>query len=140
MKPLVVDASVAAKWFLPEVGAERAQALLSARFALHAPDLLWTEVASVIWKHARKTIITRIEAETMVRQTLAFPVETHPCEPLLADAMRLALDHDRTVYDSLYLALAIRESATLVTEDAKLVRSLTGGRLARRVSLLADLD
>lgn len=138
MKPLVVDASVAAKWFLPEADAERAQILLNGRFTLLAPDLLWTEVASVIWKYARKSIITRIEAETMVRQALAFPVETHPCEPLLSDAMRLVLDHDRTIYDSLYLALAIRESATLVTEDAKLARSLKGGKLARRVSLLAD--
>lgn len=139
MKPLVVDASVAAKWFLPEPDAGRAQALLDGRFTLLAPDLLWTEVASVAWKHARKGAITRIEAETMVRQFLGFPVETHPCEPLLPDAMRLALDHDRTVYNSLYLALAVRESATLVTEDAKLMRSLAGGKLSRRVALLADL-
>jgi len=139
VKPIVVDASVAAKWFLPEPDAERAQVLLDERFALLAPDLLWTEVASVVWKHTRKGVITRIEAETMVRQFLVFPVETHPCESLLSDAMRLALDHDRTVYDSLYLALAIRESATFVTEDAKLARSLAGGKLARRITLLADL-
>lgn len=139
MTSLVVDASIAAKWFLPEPDAERAQALLDGRFELSAPDLLWTEVASVIWKHARKQIITRIEAETMIRQAFIFPVETHPCEPLLADAMRLALEHDRTVYDSLYLALAIRESAVLVTEDAKLVRSLARSALARCVTLLADL-
>jgi predicted nucleic acid-binding protein len=139
VKPLVVDASVAAKWFLPEPDAAAAQRLLSGRYALMAPDLLWTEVASVVWKNARRKVITSAEAERIIEQALSFPVETHPCEPLLPDAMNLALAHDRTVYDSLYLALAIRESAVTVTEDAKLVRSLAGGKLARRASLLADL-
>lgn len=140
MKPVVVDASVAAKWFLPEDGVEQARRLLDGRHALLAPDLLWVEVASVAWKYARKGVLTRIEAERLVEHSLMFPVETHPCEPLLPDAVRLALEHDRTVYDSLYLALAIRESATLVTEDAKLVRAFSGGKLSKRVALLADVD
>jgi predicted nucleic acid-binding protein len=140
MKSVVVDASVAAKWFLPEDGVEQARRLLDGKHALLAPDLLWTEVASVAWKYARKGILTRIEAERLVAQALVFPVETHPCEPLLlSDALRLALEHDRTIYDSLYLALAVRESATLVTEDARLVRSLAGSKLSKRVSLLADV-
>lgn len=139
MTLLIVDASVAAKWFLPEDGTKAALSLLDGRFDLHAPDLLWTEVASVFWKYARKGMLTRVEAEALVRQTLGFPVTTHPCEPLLGDAMSLALSHDRTVYDCLYLALAVREIGTLVTEDAKLVRSLSNGKLSNRVSLLADL-
>lgn len=139
MKPLVVDASVAAKWFLPEDDADRAQALLTGRYALLAPELLWVEVASVVWKYARKRLLTQVEAERIIEHAMVFPVERHPVEPLLADALKLAIEHDRTVYDCLYLALALRESATLATEDARLVRSLAGGRLSRRVCLLADL-
>ncbi len=139
MKQIVVDASVAAKWFLPEADADRARLLLSGRFVLSAPELLWTEVASVVWKYARRGTLTKADASLIVSQSLAFPVELHPCVPLLGEAMTLALEHDRTVYESLYLALAARDSATLVTDDARLARSLTGTRLARRVMLLADL-
>lgn len=136
---VVVDASVAAKWFLPEPDAPLAQRLLTGRYELIAPDLLWIEVASVVWKNARKKTITRDEAELMVAQMPSFPVERHPCEPLLPDAMAMALEHDRTIYDSLYLALAKRESATLITEDARLVRSLANSKLAARILPLADL-
>jgi len=139
MRPVVVDASVAAKWFLPEDAVEQAQRLLDGRHMLLAPDLLWTELANVAWKYARKGVLTRIEAERLVIQALMFPVETHPCQPLLLDAMRLAIEHDRTVYDCLYIALAVRESATFVTEDAKLVRALAGSMSSHRIMLLTDL-
>jgi len=137
MTPLVVDASIACKWFLPEADADRAQRLLSGRYHLLAPDLLWTEVASVVWKSARRRLISPDDARRIVRDAITFPVETHPCEPLLPAALDLALHHDRTVYDALYLALAARESATFVTEDARLVRGL-GSRGPVRAVLLAD--
>ena len=139
MKTLVVDASVAAKWFLPEAGADQAQRLLSGRYTLIAPALIWVEVASVLWKHVRKRLMTPDEAALILQHALAFPVEQHDLPSLLPQALALANDLDRTIYDSLYLALAIQASATLVTEDARLVRSLSGGRHARRVCLLADL-
>lgn len=139
MKLVVVDASVAAKWFLPEADADKARTLLEGRHSLHAPELLWVEVASVVWKYARKRFLSREEAQQIIGHATGFPVERHPVEPLLQDALTLALEHDRTVYDCLYLALAVRESATLVTEDGRLVRSLAGTRLARRVTLLADM-
>jgi predicted nucleic acid-binding protein len=37
---IVVDASVAAKWFLPETGSEEATQLLSGANKLIAPDLI----------------------------------------------------------------------------------------------------
>jgi len=55
---LVVDASVAVKWFLPEPDAEPAVALLRAGHRLIAPDLLWIEVASVLWKVVRRGSLT----------------------------------------------------------------------------------
>ena len=50
---LIVDASVAVKWWFTERNTAESQQLLSHRFVLYAPGLLLTEAANVIWKKAR---------------------------------------------------------------------------------------
>jgi predicted nucleic acid-binding protein len=47
---VVVDASVAVKWFVPEIRSDKAIRLLDADFRRHIPVLLHTEVAQTIWK------------------------------------------------------------------------------------------
>ena len=43
---------------------------------------------------------------------------------LLADAYRLAVTHERTVYDALYLALSMQRQWPFVTADEKLVNAV----------------
>jgi len=136
MKTVVIDASVAAKWFLPEEGAADARALLDPAYALIAPDLLWIEVAQVAWKLARRGILHPDEAQRIVHDMQSFPVEPHDAAPLLPEAIRLALRHDRTVYDGLYLALAIAHDCPLITAVARFVNVLAAGPLAGRVRAL----
>lgn len=139
MIPLVVDASVACKWFLPENGTEKAQSLLGGDFNLMAPDLLWTEVANVFWKIHRRKAMSGFDAETLLIDLQQHAVTIHPSASLVLPAFRIAVQHDRTIYDSLYVALAEREGATLVTDDRRLVNSLANSAHAARVSLLTDL-
>jgi predicted nucleic acid-binding protein len=56
---LVIDASVAIKWLVPETLAENAAALLDENNRLTAPDLLLIEFANIIWKKARLGEIRR---------------------------------------------------------------------------------
>lgn len=140
---LVVDASVAVKWFLPEPDAAPAVAVLRAGHRLIAPDLLWIEVASVLWRVARRGAISADEAGRMLADAAAFPVEIMGSAALLTDALRIAtttdrtvMDRtvmDRTVYDSLYVALAARERAVMVTADERLVNALAGTDWQRSV-------
>jgi predicted nucleic acid-binding protein len=44
----VVDASVALKWFLPEVHSDAAARLLREGYRLHAPDLIRAEFGNVL--------------------------------------------------------------------------------------------
>ena len=135
---LVVDASVAVKWFLPEAGAEPAVALLRAGHRLIAPDLLWIEVASVLWKVVRRGALTADEAERMVSDAAAFPVEMFESGTLLTDTRRIATATAGTVYDSLYVALAAREDAVMVTADERLVNALANTGWADAVQRLTD--
>jgi predicted nucleic acid-binding protein len=112
--------------------------LLRAGHRLIAPDLLWIEVASVLWKVARRGALSADEAQRMLADAAAFPVETIESAPLLADALRIATATGRTVYDSLYVALAAREGAVMVTADERLVNALAGTGWAASVRGLTE--
>jgi predicted nucleic acid-binding protein len=49
---LVVDASVAAKWLVPEALSDAAVGLLNPDNELVVPDLFWAEVGNTLWKKA----------------------------------------------------------------------------------------
>ena len=63
---LVIDASVAVKWLLPEDGREEALRLQDLyqdeKIDLIAPSLLGVEVANVLWKRARRGDLTSAAA------------------------------------------------------------------------------
>ncbi len=139
MKTLVVDASVALKWLIPETGSPQARELLSESYRLIAPDLLWIEVAAVTWKAVRRGDLSAEEAEQMASDLSAYPVEIVESLPLLPDAVRFAVETDRTVYDSLYICLAAREKVRAVTADQRLVNALRSGPYADRVLALGEL-
>lgn len=139
MKALVPDASVVAKLLFEEEGSDRAEAALSGPgTALLAPDLLLAEVAGVIWKRARRGELTEQQARESLERLLALPVELAPTRDLVADALDLALATDRTVYDCLYLALAIASDAKLLTADERLVNALRPTTAAQHVQWLKD--
>jgi predicted nucleic acid-binding protein len=60
---VVVDASVAIKWFLPEPLSNEAERLLDGGDALFAPDFLLIEFGNVIWKKARLGELARADAD-----------------------------------------------------------------------------
>jgi predicted nucleic acid-binding protein len=43
---------------------------------------------------------------------------------LVEEALTLAMQHDRSVYDVLYLVLALREEVPLITADERFVNAL----------------
>lgn len=119
MRRLVVDASVAVKWFVPEVHSDAAAQLLEPGLHLSAPDLIGPEFANTLWKKVRRGELTIANAAEIVKAFPAMDVEIHASRALLPAAFDLARVLDRTVYDCLYLALAIAQNAALVTADAK---------------------
>jgi predicted nucleic acid-binding protein len=128
---LVIDASVAAKWFLPARGetlAEEAVELLGryaqgkVRFVV--PDLFWAEFGNILWKATRLGRLTEAAADSAIEAMRDRKLPTVSSMSLLAQAFAIATAFDRTVYDSLYVALAVEGKAQLVTADERLANAL----------------
>lgn len=127
----MLDSSVAAKW-LPilshEPLATEARELRrnweDGKINLTVPDLFWVEIAAILWKTQRRSSCTMAEAETALTGLLALQIPTQESRPLLEFTLRISARHDRTVYDSLYIALAQELKAEFVTADEKLANAV----------------
>ena len=120
----VVDASVAIKWYLPEIHAEAADRLLRSGRQLIAPDLIFPEVGNIAWKQVRAAQMTEADAVAVVRSLSHLSLLIYPSQPLITSAVQIGCRTDRTAYDSLYLALAVQEQTVLVTADTRLYNAL----------------
>lgn len=130
----VLDASVAAKWFLPDTGEplhDEALKILEAyafgRIGLSVPDLFWPEIGNLLWKAVRLGRMTRASAQQALESLLSKPIPTSPSFPLIADAFAIAAAFQCTVYDGTYVALAVSTGAPLLTADRRLATALQAG-------------
>lgn len=131
---MIVDASVAIKWLVPETDTEVANQLL-ARGDLVAPDLLASEVANAIWKKRNRGEISGVPMGLGGLMRLFSRIE--PTPPLLPRATAIALELDHPAYDCFYLALAETTGSTIVSADQRLLRKLHGTAYAALVVGLA---
>ena len=140
MTNFVLDASVALKWIIPseaETLIEDALRLLrrytSGEIGFVVPDIFWAEVGNVIWKGVRQQRWSQSFAERAVsdlREREFFTVSSHR---LLPEALIIALAHNRTVYDSLYVALAIQSKTQMITADERLANALAASLPVKRL-------
>jgi predicted nucleic acid-binding protein len=131
LRRYVLDASVAAKWYLASASEPllaQADAVLRSYLAgeaeLIVPELFFVEFVNVFWKAERQGRCDSHTSRQAVRSILAHGLESAPIVPLLPDAAEVARRYGCSVYDGLYLALAIERSATLITADRRLVAAV----------------
>jgi predicted nucleic acid-binding protein len=139
LKAIVVDASVAIKWFIPEVHAIAATRLLHQHLQFIAPDLIFAEVGNILWKKYRSKELTFDIASAILNDFKKLPFNSYESEPLLDTAWQIATAHQCTLYDSLYVALAQTEGCLLVTADRVLYHTLSTTNLADLLLWVEDI-
>lgn len=129
----VVDASVVVKWVVPEVLSDEAAQLLAGDEELIAPDLLEVEAANALWKKTMRRELSGREADRALELMHESGLVLRPTGPLLPRAVAIARRLAHPVYDCVYLALAEREGAPLVTADDRLTSRLRSRKVGVRI-------
>lgn len=124
MSRFVVDASVAAKWFMAEEYSAIAAKLRESQHELVGPDLLPVEVGSALLKKMRRGELSELEGEVGMRALMLLPVHLESSLELLPSGWAIASLYRCSLYDSIYVALAVAQSCQLVTADRKLFAAL----------------
>ena len=128
MKAVVLDTSALMRLLLPDgplpAGAE--DAIYRAErgdLQLLTPELALAEGAQVLYKKRQQRYINADEQKELLADLLTIPLQLFSHKPLLGRAVALAEEQKLTVYDALFLALAEKYNAVLITADADLLRA-----------------
>lgn len=123
---VIVDASVAFKWFVAEKDSSLAISLLGSGQSLCAPVLIIAEVCNVGWRVWQRGEITDEQLRIIslrVGEPFSKLAGLSRLAPRASEISRV-LNHP--AYDCFYLALAEVEKAHLVTADERLISRLAG--------------
>jgi predicted nucleic acid-binding protein len=136
---LVVDASVALKWFLPdEPLAAEAFAIVQDGSALIAPDILIAEVCNGAWRSAQLGRIGHDLGDEIAAILPRFFEVLIGAAALAPRAVAIAGELVHPVYDCLYVALAEIRQAPLITADTRLLQKVRQTPWAAGTLYLAD--
>jgi predicted nucleic acid-binding protein len=131
MTQFVLDASVAVKWFLPpaherltEEALELLKKFVQAEVRFIIPDLFWAEIASAFWKAIRLGRFDKTSARGALSYLGNCDLPAYSTFALLDHAFDIANTYNRSVYDSLYVALAMQTKSQLITADERLANAL----------------
>ena len=127
---VVVDASVALKWqlpdedFIPQAAALRYDYLVRHEVALVAPSLFLYEVTNAIGMAAKRARVAADVADEALANLVAASIELFPPDP--ARILRLCRRFSIAAYDAAYVALALQLRADLWTGDRPLYEATRG--------------
>ena len=116
----VLDASAAVRLILGDPAAAAMAEQIREAAVVLAPELMLTEVANTLWKLQRAGHLADLDHQQLLADARDLVDRVDPDRHLQAEALALACHHDHPVYDCLYLTLARREAATLISLDRRL--------------------
>lgn len=143
MTDYIVDSNIVAKWLLPEPDSDRARTLIDPQLYLRAPDLLLPELANVLWKGARRGDLTTSDSNELLNRFVHHHVDVTvrllPSKLVIKQALQIATAEGHSVYDCIYLALAVQARCVLITADDGLVKAIQSDLLKPHIISLGDL-
>jgi predicted nucleic acid-binding protein len=120
---VIVDTNVLAYALLgPDALHQESRDLLTGAGELWAPRSLRAEYLSVVWQWSRRHGVEVAVAEEVLHDGLAMIDRYVPVADLEDLALTLARQRDHSPYDTLFVALAMREDDVVATHDRALLQ------------------
>jgi predicted nucleic acid-binding protein len=139
MATRTIDASVIGAVMFAERHSASARGLMTDQWDRVAPSHLMAESLSIVFTKYLRGVCPPEDVERHVNEVLALPVRTVEDSVVAMDAMHLAVLLRHSVYDCMYLAVAMRERAPLVTADRRLYDAAVAAELGEHVVWVGDL-
>ena len=117
----VLDASAALRLITQDPAAEDLARQVEQMALVLAPELMLTEVANALWKLQRAGSLRDIDPQLLLADSRDLVDQIEPDRELQVEALALACHFNHPVYDCLYLALARREGAIVLSADQRLL-------------------
>jgi predicted nucleic acid-binding protein len=133
---LVLDASAAVHLVLAGPHAPVLLDQLEDAVLILVPDLFPTETANALWKYVKAGDLSAEKAIELLRRALALVDVLVPAPDLAVEALAMAAQAGHPVYDFLYVVLARRNGAPLLTMDRSLANRLQGAGIEALCPLL----
>ena len=118
---VIIDANAAVGIVRGTEEGKALKALILDNEEILAPDHFLCEVANVFWKYVHAGLMSREEASSYFKAAESLITRFVRQNVLMPEVLHTAIRLDHPVYDIVYLVLARRMDATLVTLDRKLI-------------------
>jgi len=139
MTLVVIDASVAVKWLIEEVDTNSSLALHGEAFVRIAPDYLILECTNAVAKKTKHGDMSKQQARELVNGLESLPISLIPSNQIRTAALELAIELKQSIYDCLYLALAVYNNCQLVTADKNFYKATQKTPFGKHVVELSQL-
>ncbi|MBI5669557.1 MAG: type II toxin-antitoxin system VapC family toxin [Chloroflexi bacterium] len=120
MATYIVDASVVVETLVEGPHSSNARLLFHKLLrgdVIVVPEFCLVECTNVLWKQVRFQNMPKPQAERLLSDLRALPLKRVPVKKLLPVALDIGLRHHLAVYDSIYIALALRSGYPLISLD-----------------------
>lgn len=125
-KTIIIDASIVAKWLLPDEYDPEADIIKDAfadrEISVIVPNLIFYEINNLLKSATLNKRINVKDATDFYKNFLNFDFTIYWSKELLKDTLQKALDLNISSYDASYVVLAQNLQIPLYTADEKLVR------------------
>ncbi len=135
----VVDASVAIKWYVPEIYEQEASRLQQSGDEFYAPELILPEFGNIVWKKVTRREITEKEGQRIVSEFSKAKLIYHSQRQIIKSAFTGATMTNQTVYDWTYMALALSLRCQFVTADMRFYKTLETTKLKKYLLWVGDI-
>jgi predicted nucleic acid-binding protein len=122
---LVIDANVAIKWVLPEAFSETALSILDdEQNELLVPDFFFSEITNILWKRIQRKELSLEKAKEGLESIRQVDFKIFSSYDLVTQALELSVQLKQSVYDCIYVALAIAHDCQMITADERLINAV----------------